>query len=73
MIDDTDQLFPVEVLPSWLQWIRYLSVVGWTIEGWRRVQIEGLGVAGVLGPTAALMAFAIGFYAFGVWRTGAQS
>jgi ABC-2 type transport system permease protein len=65
--------FPVTVLPSWLQWVRFLSVVGWTIEGWRRVQIEGLGVGGVIGPAAVLVGFAAVFYAFGVWRTAARS
>ncbi|MDR3685615.1 MAG: ABC transporter permease [Coriobacteriia bacterium] len=64
--------FPVTVLPVWLQWIRYLSVVGWAIEGWHRVQVEGAGVTGVLGPVVALLAFAIAFYAFGVWRAGAE-
>jgi len=65
--------FPVTILPSWLQWVRFLSVVGWTIEGWRRVQVEGLGVVAVLEPVAVLMTFALVFYAFGVWRTAAQS
>jgi ABC-2 type transport system permease protein len=63
--------FPVSILPAWLQPVRYLSVVGWTMEGWRRVQVLGLGVGAVLGPTAALLAFAAVFYAFGVWRAGA--
>jgi ABC-2 type transport system permease protein len=65
--------FPVTVLPSWLQWVRFLSVVGWTIEGWRRVQIEGMGVGGVIGPVAVLLGFAAAFYAFGVWRMAARS
>jgi linearmycin/streptolysin S transport system permease protein len=65
--------FPVSVLPSWLQGVRFLSVVGWTIEGWRRVQVEGLGVAGVLGPVAVLFGFAVAFYAFGVWRAAVRS
>jgi len=65
--------FPITILPAWLQWMRYLSVVGWAIEGWRRVQIEGAGVSGVLGPIAALLAFAIVFYAFGVWRAEARA
>ncbi len=64
--------FPVAILPSWLQWVRYLSVVGWTMEGWRRVQVLGAGVPGVLGPTAALLGFAVAFFAFGVWRTEHQ-
>jgi ABC-2 type transport system permease protein len=64
--------FPVTVLPEWLQWVRFLSVVGWTIEGWHRVQVQGAGVLGVLGPVGALLGFAVAFYAFGVWRAGVQ-
>jgi ABC-2 type transport system permease protein len=65
--------FPIAILPPWLQFVRYLSVVGWTMEGWRRVQVVGVGIPGVIGPVVALFAFAIVFYSFGVWRTGAQS
>jgi ABC-2 type transport system permease protein len=65
--------FPITILPSWLQWVRFLSVVGWTIDGWRRVQIEGLGVVGVMQPVAVLFGFAIAFYAFGVWRAEART
>jgi ABC-2 type transport system permease protein len=64
--------FPVTILPEWLQWVRFLSVVGWAIEGWRRVQVGGMGVTGVLGPVAVLLGFAVTFYAFGVWRAGVQ-
>jgi len=65
--------FPIAILPSWLQWVRYLSVVGWTMEGWRRIQVMGAGVPGVIGPVLALLGFALAFFAFGVWRTGAES
>lgn len=65
--------FPITVLPEWLQWVRFLSVTGWTIEGWRKVQIEGLGLEGVVLPVAALLGFALLFFAFGVWRTEARA
>jgi len=65
--------FPVTVLPAWLQPIKYLSVVGWTMEGWRRVQVLGMGVPGVVGPTLALFCFAVAFYLFGVWRAAASA
>lgn len=65
--------FPIAVLPDWLQWVRFLSVTGWTIEGWRKVQIEGLGLEGVILPVAALLGFAVVFYVFGVWRTEARA
>ncbi len=65
--------FTIAVLPTWLQPIRYFSVVGWTMEGWQRVQLEGAGVAGVLGPVAALLGFALAFFAVGAWMTGRRS
>jgi ABC-2 type transport system permease protein len=65
--------FPITILPAWLQWVRFLSVVGWTMEGWRRVQIEGMGVTGVLQPVAVMLAMALAFYAFGVWRTSTET
>jgi ABC-2 type transport system permease protein len=65
--------FPVDVLPSWLQWVRFLSVVGWAMEGWRRIQVQGMGVPGVMGPVAALLAFAVVFYAVGVARAGVET
>jgi len=62
--------FPVAILPLWLQPVQYLSVVGWTMEGWRRIQVQGADVSGVIGPAVALFGFAVAFYAFGVWRMG---
>ncbi len=38
--------FSIEILPEWIQPIKYLSLVGWAMEGWRSVQIEGVGLAG---------------------------
>ena len=64
--------FPVTILPPWIQPIRYLSIVGWTMEGWRRVQVLGHGVSAVLVPTLALLAFSAVFFAFGVWRAEAR-
>jgi len=62
--------FPIAILPEWIQWVKYLSVVGWTMEGWRRVQMTGVGIPGVIGPSLALFGFAVVFFAFGVWRMG---
>ena len=60
--------FQISILPAWIQPIKYLSVVGWAMTGWQRVQVQGAGLAGVVGPCAALFGFALAFYAFGVWR-----
>lgn len=64
--------FSIEILPEWIQPIKYLSLVGWAMEGWRAVQVEGAGVAGVMVPVAALLGFAVAFYSFGVWRMRAE-
>ena len=64
--------FSIAILPEWVQPIQYLSVVGWTMEGWRAVQVEGAGLAGVMVPVAALLGFAVAFYSFGVWRMRAE-
>lgn len=64
--------FSIEILPEWIQPIKYLSLVGWSMEGWRAVQVQGAGVAGVMTPVLALFGFAIAFYSFGVWRMRAE-
>jgi len=64
--------FSIEILPEWIQPIKYLSLVGWAMEGWRSVQLEGAGVADVMVPVAALFGFAVAFYSFGVWRMRAE-
>ncbi len=57
--------FTITVLPQWLQPIRYFSVVGWTMEGWSAVQMNGAGVGDVLGPIGALLGLATVFFAIG--------
>jgi len=60
--------FQIDILPKWIQPIRFLSVVGWAMEGWRAIQVEGAGVAGVLIPAFALFTMAVVFFGVGVWR-----
>ena len=62
--------FQIDILPKWIQPIRFLSVVGYAMEGWRAVQVNGAGVTGVLLPSAALFGLAAVFFAFGLWRMG---
>ena len=64
--------FQIDVLPKWIQPIRFVSVVGWAMDGWRAVQSQGAGVAGVLGPVAALFAIAVVMFGIGVWRMRAS-
>lgn len=60
--------FQISVLPEWLQPIRYVSVIGWALEGFQKVQTGGEGPADLLVETGALLTFAVVFFAIGVWR-----
>lgn len=60
--------FQLSILPPWLQPIRYVSVVGWAMQGFQKVQLQGAGPLDVLTEFAALMMFAIVFFGVGVWR-----
>ncbi|PKQ16846.1 MAG: hypothetical protein CVT67_03530 [Actinobacteria bacterium HGW-Actinobacteria-7] len=63
--------FSISVLPDWVQPVRYLSVVGWTMEAWGAIQTRGAGLTDVWGSVAALLAIAGVLFAVGVWRTEA--
>lgn len=63
--------FTIAILPEWVQPVRYLSVVGWTMEAWTAVQIRGAGVGDVLGPIGALVGIGVVLFGVGVWRTEA--
>lgn len=60
--------FQLSILPEWLQPVKYISVVGWALEGFQKIQLEGAGVAQVVPQLGALMAFALVFFGIGVWR-----
>lgn len=63
--------FPVQALPEWLQPIRYLSVIGWTMEAWLDIQRSGAGLLDVMGPITALVMIALVLFGVGVWRAEA--
>jgi len=62
--------FSITVLPEWVQPVRYLSVVGWTMEAWTAIQVRGAGLAEVATPVAALVGISAVLFAVGVWRAG---
>lgn len=64
--------FTISVLPEWMQPIRYASIIGWAIEGWQEIQLRGGGVGDVLVPVAAMLGFAVLFFAVGSWRMGVR-
>jgi ABC-2 type transport system permease protein len=60
--------FPLTILPDWLQPVRYISVVGWALDGFQAVQMHGAGIIEVLPNVGALFGFAVLFFGIGVWR-----
>lgn len=60
--------FPISILPEWLQPIRYLSIMGWGMEGLQDIQLHGATLSGVLLPIAALLGMGALFFVFGIWR-----
>lgn len=64
--------FSIEALPEWMQPIRFSSVIGWAIEGWQTVQLDGGTLTDVLGPVGALLAFAAGLFALGAVLSGVR-
>ena len=64
--------FPISILPEWVQPIRYASIMGWGIEGFQQIQIHGGGLPEVTVPILALAGMGVAFFAFGVWRLGAE-
>ncbi len=60
--------FPLTILPDWLQPVRYISVVGWALDGFQAVQTRGAGLVDVIPNIAALAGFAVVFFGIGVWR-----
>jgi ABC-2 type transport system permease protein len=60
--------FTIAVLPEWVQPVRYLSVIGWTMEAWSAIQVRNAGVADVLVPVGALVLMSAALFGFGVWR-----
>lgn len=63
--------FTIQALPEWVQPVRYLSVVGWTMEAWSAIQVRGAGLADVWVSVAALVGIAGVLFVVGVWRTEA--
>ena len=62
-------MFPVESLPAAVQPVRYLSIIGWTLDGFRTLQ-SGAGLAAVSGDIAALLGIGALLFGIGVWRMG---
>jgi ABC-2 type transport system permease protein len=59
---------PLEVAGEAFQVIGHLSPVAWAMDGFKNVSIRGLGVDSVLLPSAALVGYAVLFFALATWR-----
>jgi linearmycin/streptolysin S transport system permease protein len=62
---------PLEVTGATFQAIGHLSPVAWAMDGFQNISIRGFGIESVLLPVAALIGYAILFFALAVWRLSA--
>jgi len=59
---------PLEVTGPTFAAIGHLSPVAWAMDGFKNVSLRGQGVEGVLLPAAALLGYAILFFAIAAWK-----
>ena len=52
-------LFPVGILPDWLQWVARLNPVTYALEAMRSALLGGAGVVALWGPLVMLLLFAM--------------
>jgi ABC-2 type transport system permease protein len=59
---------PLEFTNQTFQTVGHLTPTAWAIDGFENLVVRGLGLDSVLMPAAILFAFAVVFFALGVWR-----
>ena len=59
---------PLEVTGETFAAIGHVSPVAWAMDGFKNISIRGLGFESVLLPAAALVGYALVFFALSVWR-----
>jgi ABC-2 type transport system permease protein len=59
---------PLEVTGETFQTIGHLTPIAWAMDGFKNVLIRGLDVSAALLPAAALVGYAVLFFALAVWR-----
>jgi linearmycin/streptolysin S transport system permease protein len=59
---------PLEVTGPTFAAIGHLSPVAWAMDGFKNVTLRGQGMEGVFLPAAALLGYAILFFAIAAWR-----
>jgi ABC-2 type transport system permease protein len=60
--------FPLEGSGSLFTTIGKLTPGAWAMTGFQNILVRGLGSASVLLPSAALLAYALGFFGLAVWK-----
>ncbi len=63
---------PLEFTGATFQTIGHLSPVAWGMDGFENICARGLGFESVLIPSAALIGYAVFFFALAVWRLNAS-
>lgn len=58
----------LEFTSKTFQTVGHLTPVAWAIDGFENMVVRGLGLESVLVPAAILLAYAVVFFAVGVWR-----
>ena len=64
---------PVELMPGWAQAIAPATPAYWAMKGFRRVTMDGGGLADVVGPVGVLVAFALVFSIVALSRLEVES
>ncbi|HLE15422.1 MAG TPA: ABC transporter permease [Anaerolineales bacterium] len=59
---------PLEVTGPTFQTIGHLSPVAWAMDGFKNITVRGLGLEAALLPAAALLGYALLFFAVATWR-----
>jgi len=60
--------WPLTITPSYMQTLGHLFPSAWAMDAFQDIIILGGGVAEILPETGILLAYAVLFFALGVWR-----
>lgn len=63
---------PLEVTGETFQIIGHITPVAWAMDGFKNVIVRGFGLESVLIPSAALVGYAVLFFALAAWRLSAS-
>ena len=61
-------MMPISIMPDFLQSLSRFIPHAWAMQGFQDVLVRGYGVSGILPEVGILFAFAVAFFAIGVWR-----